>query len=178
MVWWLLESLLPYKSIIYHYTCSSDVHVCIQTIDNNPVTQHLENGLVSLPILFVLKQDVFAKHGCPRCQQSQNLANSLSPTIWPWGLWCQWRNEVWATVTKFGKNCSYVSPVHQNFNSRTWDRKIPPEPQCLEIQSRMGCLGLLIVGIVWWRYCLWRHNAYLPLHYPQRHRRFQWCWML
>ena len=37
---------------------------------------------------------VFVKHGCPRRQQSPNMAKSLSPKFWPHltlrGMWCQW----------------------------------------------------------------------------------------
>ena len=38
------------------------------------------------------KLDVFMKHGCPRRQQSQNMAKPASPTFWPhpWDMGCRW----------------------------------------------------------------------------------------
>ena len=39
-------------------------------------------------------------------------------------------------------------PSDRKVISRTWDSKIPSEHQCWEIWSGMGCLELLIVGIV------------------------------
>ena len=45
------------------------------------------------------KLDVFVKHGCPRWQQSQNIAKSLSPTFWPLPTpgACD-VSDVWATL--------------------------------------------------------------------------------
>ena len=53
--------------------------------------------------------DVFMKHGCPRRQQNQNMAKSLSPTFWPhpipWDMWCQWSvsNHEMSLQSKFSK---------------------------------------------------------------------------
>ena len=53
---------------------------------------------------------VFVKHGCPRRQQSQNMAKFLSPIFWPRqtprGMGCQWsvRNPLMNLQSKFG-NC-------------------------------------------------------------------------
>ena len=45
------------------------------------------------------KLDVFMEHGCPRRQQSQNMAKSASPTFWPhpgtWDVGKVWANYIW-----------------------------------------------------------------------------------
>ena len=42
----------------------------------------LETKIPDKKLLYTTRH-VFVKHGCPRQQQSQNMAKSLSPTFWP-----------------------------------------------------------------------------------------------
>ena len=58
--------------------------------------------------LQMYRKYVFVKRGCPRWQQSPNMAKFVSPKFWPRpnprGMWCQWsvRNPWMNLQSKFG----------------------------------------------------------------------------
>ena len=78
------------------------------------------------------------KHGCPRWQQSPNMAKPLSPRFWPRptprGMWCQWsvRNPWMNLQSKFGycKTIQTLNIALLSKRGRNYGRTDDPNTRC------------------------------------------------
>ena len=93
--YWIINDLTNDTSVMVWYTCKSKITV--PYLQRRPSTfwKRVEKS----GEIHTETRHVFVKHGCPRWQQSPNMAKSLSPKFWPCptpgacGV-----SEVWATL--------------------------------------------------------------------------------